>query len=407
MPSSPTTLSGLLLQADQPTLYAALLTIATTIGLNTTTWQPGDPTRSLLYLESNQIAALEAEATGYIQSGFLDYATGQWLALAALEIFNETIPAATFATTSVTLTNSGGGIFTIAPGDLTFKSSVTGATYHNTSGGTLTGVGTSGATLSLTVTADLAGSASSANAGDISFIVTTLLNVTCTNPTAAVGLDAQDPSTTVSQCRNKLGSLSPNGPASGYEYIALNQNRTGIQTVTKAKIYPNSPTGSVQLYVAGPNSGVSPSDVAAVQLAINQWSTPLCFTPTVLSATPAGVNVTYTLWVYASVNQTAAQIQTAVQAALTSFFVARPIGGDVVGSEAFGAVYQSALESVIAGVYPTKTVEVSVSTPAIDGWLLVPGQPSTAVQKYRRTFTNGQLPVIGTVTPNVVIVPGR
>ncbi len=212
-------LESLLIQEDTATIYAGFLQLATTLGLPVTSWQAGDTTRSLGYLEATLLNTLENVVVGYIQAGFLDYAaqlaesTGNpiWLNILAQQVYGVNVPTASYATTSLTLTNSGGGIYTVEPGDLTFSDSSTGATYHNTTGGTLTGTGTPGATLSVTVVADQAGSGSSAGATDIDTLVTSLLGVTCSNPAAAVGIDQQDPSVTVQQCRDKLGSLSPNG----------------------------------------------------------------------------------------------------------------------------------------------------------------------------------------------------
>lgn len=377
-------LASLLVQQTKATIYAAGLALATTLGLPVTSWQPGDPTRSLYYLEAEILELLEQVVVGYIQSGFLDYATGMWLTILAKQVFNVDVPDATYAETLETLTNSGGGIYSIEPGDLTFKASSTGKTYHNTTGGTLAG---SGGTLSLSVIADEAGSASSAGSGDIDTMVTTLLGVTCTNPAAAVGTDVQDPSVTIQQCRDKLGSLSPDGPASAYAYVARNQALTGIQTVTRARVYPDSDTGDVLVYIAGPSGAVSSGDVTAVQNAIQQWATPLCITPTVASANNVGVNVTYTIWIYKSVNQTTTQIEAAILSALEALFEARPIGGDIIPPATTGALYVTLLESAIRGVFPNQTFRVQVTAPSGDTALM-----------------NGDVPVLGTVTPTVNII---
>ena len=74
-------------------------------------------------------------------------------------------------------------------GDLTVKSTTNDKTYHNTDGGTLaSGPGT---TLDLTFEADEAGSESSAAAGEVDSMVTTLNLVTCASTTAATGTDAE------------------------------------------------------------------------------------------------------------------------------------------------------------------------------------------------------------------------
>lgn len=402
MPSSPDTLQGLLVQETQADIYQAFLSLATTLGLPVTSWQAGDPTRSLGFLEADVLAQLEQVVVGFIQSGFLDYAalpvtdsdgnplaaTSSWLDILAKQVFNVDVPSATFAETTVTLTNAGGGIYIIGPGDLTLKSSTTNQTYHNTTGLTLTSVGSPGATGTIAVVADIAGSAGSASVGEIDTLVTALLGVTCTNPVAAVGLDEQDPSVTVSQCRDKLGSLSANGPAAAYSFVAKNSALTGINTVTRSRVYSDSDTGDVTIYVAGPGGAVAGGDVTAVQNAINVWATPLCITPTVYSASNVVVNVTYTIWVYKSVNQTSTQIETAIQAALTTLFQNREIGGDIIPPATTGSLYQAVIESTIGAVFPVQTFRVTVAAPSGD-----------------TALANGQVPVLGTVTPTVNIIP--
>lgn len=386
-------LESLLIQEDKATIYAGFLQIAQTLGLPVTAWQAGDPTRSLGYLEATLLETLENVVVGYIMSGFLDYAaqdaenTGNpiWLNILAQQVFGVTVPSATYATTTETLTNSGGAIYTIEPGDLTFSNPTTGAMYHNTTGGTLNGASS---TLNVTIVADVAGSAGSASAGEISALVTTLLGVTCTNAAAAVGVDQQAPSVTVQQCRNKLGSLSPNGPAAAYSYVALNSALTGIQTVTRCRVYPDSDTGDVQIYVAGPGGAVGGSDVTAVQNAIQQWATPLCITPTVSNVNNVTVPVTYTIWVYQSVNQTSSQVQTAIQTALETMFANRPIGGDIIPPASTGSLYLSLIQATIENVYPNQTFRVTVSLPSGD-----------------TSLGNGDCPVLGTITPTVNFVP--
>jgi Baseplate J-like protein len=390
-------LAALLVQETKDVIYAGALAVATTLGLPVTSWAPGDPTRSTFYVEASFLEVLENVVVGYVQSAFLDYAAvpnadgtpNPWLAILAQQVFNVTVPGATYATTTVTLTNAGGGIYVLQPGDLSLKNSATGATYTNKTAITLTGVGTTGATGSVTVVADgpFAGTAGSAGAGEIDTVVSGFNGVTCTNPAAAVGLNAQDPQTTVQQCRNKLGSLSPNGPASAYSYVALNSTLTGVTSVNRVRTYPDSTTGNVSVVVAGPSGTVSGPDVSSVQTAINTWATPLCITPTVQSAAPVTVPVTYQIWIYQSVNASSATIQANILTALQNFFAARPIGGDIIPPATTGTLYQSMIAAEIGAVYPKDTFRVVVSAPAGD-----------------TALTTSQVSILGTVTPTVTFI---
>ena len=131
------TLTDLLVQQDQATIYAAFLQIAATLGLPVTSWQTGDPTRSTFYIEAQTLEILEDVVVGFIQSGFLDYVgipnpdgtANPWLAVVAKQQFGVDVPAAQFASTTETLVNGGSQFFEIASGDLHFKNSTSGATY--------------------------------------------------------------------------------------------------------------------------------------------------------------------------------------------------------------------------------------------------------------------------------------
>lgn len=375
-------LASLLVKETKAAIYATGLSVAASIGLPVTTWQAGDPARALFYLEAETLSTLEEVVAGYISSGFLDYASGVWLKILAEQVYNVTVPPATYATTDVTLTNAGGAVYEIEAGDLTFKNSTTDKTYRNTTGGTLNASGT----LTVTVVADEAGAESSASAGEIDELVTTLLGVTCTNADAAVGIDEQDDATTRQQCRDKLGSLSPNGPKEAYSYVARNSELTGTTGITRVRTYPDSDTGEVTIYLAGPSGGVSSDDRTAAEDAIVEWATPLCITPTVLAAANVSTAVTYELWVYRSANKTTAEIEEDVEAALEALFASRAIGGDIIPPATTGKLYKSMIESTIRGVYP-EAFRVSVSAPAADV-----------------SLTNGQVATLGTITPTINLI---
>src|SRR5574338_459909 len=368
-------LASLLVRETKAAIYSRALDIAEGLGLPVSSWQPGDPTRSLYHLQSEVLSTLGDVVVGFIGAGFLDFASSEtadgaelsWLDVVAKQVFNVDVQQASFATTSVVLTNQGGGLYEIEAGDLTFQNSTSDKTYRNTSGGTLApwpGGLAPFPTLTLDVIADEAGSDSSAAAGEIDELVTTLLGVTCTNPTAAIGTDKWDRATIIQQCRDKLGSFSPNGPREAYAYVARNSELTGTTAVTRVRVYSYSDTGDVVVYLASGSGGVLEADRALVEDAILKWATPLCVTPTVLSATPKTIAITYELWVYKSVNKTAAEIEEDVEAALEQMFASRPIGGDVI-PPATGRLYHSMIDSTIRSVYP-QTFRASLSVPSGD-----------------------------------------
>jgi hypothetical protein len=380
------TLASLLVAETKAAIYSASIAVANAIGLPVTSWQAGDPTRAQFHAQAEKLSTLETIVVGFIQSRFLDEATGTWLKVKAEQDFDVTVPEATYATTDVTLTNASGAVYEIEAGDLTVKSSITDKTYRNTTGGTLGAAGTSTDELDLTFVADEAGSDSSAGAGEIDEMVTALLGVTCTNAEAAVGVDEQDEAVTRQQCRDKLGSLSPNGPKEAYSYVARDADLSLTSACTRVRVYSDSDTGDVTVYLAGASGGVAEADRALIETAILTYATPLCITPEVLAATNVPVAITYSLWIYASVGLEADDIEEGVESALEEMIADRPIGGDIIPPSTTGYLYQSLIEATIRNAYP-EAFRVSVTVPSGD----------TAI-------TNGQVATLGTITPTINIV---
>lgn len=380
-------LASQLVSRTKAQLYSAGLQIATGLGLPVTSWQTGDPTRSLYYVLSEAIEANDNIVAQYVAAGFLEYApaaadgsAGFWLKLVAKQVFNVTVPDPTYASADCPLTNAGGGVYDFEAGDITAKCTATGKTYTNTTGGHLGAL----SVLTLTFEANEAGSGSSAGIGEIDDLVTTFLGVTISNPTAAVGVDSPSAASVVTLCRNKVGSLSPNGPSAAYVYVALASDLTGTTNVARARDFSDSDTGDVTLYIASASGAATSGDRTKVEAAIATWATPLCITPTVALATEVTVAITYTLYVYRSVNKTSDEVEAAVLAALDAMFAARPIGGDIVSPATTGKLYRSLVESTIKGVF-SQAFHVTVAAPAGD-----------------TALTNSQVAKRGTVTPTVV-----
>jgi len=380
-----TVLADMITQETREAFFARALSVATTAGLNVTTWEVGDPTRTFFDVLAYELSALEIIAARYVASRFLDLAAlltdTTWIKLTAAQDFGYTAREATYATCSVTLTNASGNVYTPGANDLVFA--LTGdssVTYHNTSGGTLN----PGGTLAVDVECDVAGSTGSAGIGDIE-LVTAVLGVTASNTTAAVGLDEESVASIVAGCRAKLEAPSPNGAAGAYAYVALHTSEfedTGAADVTRVRVIDDSDTGDVIVYVASSSGSVSGADLAIVESAIVQNATPCCVTPTVASASAYPIAVTYAATVYDTVGATTGDIEDAIEAALGVFFSGLPIGGD--GDD--GKLYVSRIVAAIMGTYPGYVFDVSVTLPAADVAL-----------------TAGQVATLSTVTPTVTL----
>jgi hypothetical protein len=367
-----TSLADLIVQETKAAIYSSALSVATTVGLPVTSWQAGDPTRSLYHVLSTTLYYLEQIAARYVASGFLDLAAQitdssgasdlTWLKLTAYQKYGYTADDATYATCSVTLTNAaGGGPYTVDAQDLVFAK-VTDAdiTYRNTSGGTLlVGPGT---TLVVSVACETAGTDGSVAISGLELVTNLGTGVTGTNTTAAVGVDAESATSIVAGCRAKLEALSPNGAAGAYSYVALSATLTGASDITRASVVDSSATGDVTVYVASSSGAASAPDVTLVETALATYATPQCVTLTVSSASAVAITITPTVYVYSTVGATESAVQAAVTTACQTLFASIPIGGD--GDD--GKVFRSRITSAIFAAYPGYVFDVTYVLPAGD-----------------------------------------
>jgi phage-related baseplate assembly protein len=286
-----------LLVSDTAARWKVLgLQIANALGLVTTSWRTGDPTLAQFDYHAEALENRDARSAELAKAAWLSTATGDWLTVLASEVFGVDRVQATYAAPSVTVQNSGGAFYPIAPGDLTFKDSVTQKTYRNTNGDAEVGGPLSaGVFRTYELIADEPGSGSTTGANDIDQLVTTRNGVVIISSTSAIGVDQQADDSLKLQCLASLGALSPNGPADAYEFVARKAELTGVQDVTRARAIGDSTTGFVTLYIAGASGPVAGASVTAVQAAILKWATPLCITPTTQHAGAVTINVTATI----------------------------------------------------------------------------------------------------------------
>jgi hypothetical protein len=359
---------------------AELLALAAAVQLPTTSWVEGDVTLTLLETVAQRLSMLSQVIAPMAAGGFLDYARGSgvvgikgWLDILAKQVFGEDRIDATFASTNVTLTNTlgpGGNTYTIAANDLTVEDSLTGKTYKNSEPAVGTVTLAPGGNVSLMFVADEIGPASSAGPGEIDTLVSTLLGVTVSNATSAVGLDEESDDALKNRCRLKVPAISRTAasPAGKYAYVAITPSENNGANVNRAIVVAESATGNVTVVLAGPSGAVDGSpggDVDKVESALIQKVCGPVETLTVESATNNTVSPAYAIWVYDDINLDTATIKTQIAAKLALLFGVSPIGGWKKTGDPSGKVWIRLLESVIRSVSP-RIFEVEVSLPSSD-----------------------------------------
>lgn len=366
---------------------ASIYGVLAAVGAKTTTWKKGAVVRTIIAAVALILSSLSELMALIARSGFLELAEGDWLTLVARHVFGVERIDATFAAGFVTLTNTGGGVFNPDAGDIIVKNTVSGQTYRNTDAFSLGALGI----LTIGITAVEAGARGTSAAGYIDSFETPLINVTVTNAAAVVGLDAETDPELRTRCLEKRSSLSPNGPRDAYAYFAKTATRADGTNVgvSRVRVSASSTTGQVTVTVASPTGAVSgdatdpATDLGAVDFAIKRNVVPDGVTETTQTATALIFNITYELWIYATVNLTDAEIGALVEARLETFFTTQPIGGNVIGTDP-GKVFQDAIRTAIGGTRP-EIFHVIVSFPGADSFV----GPT-------------EVPMLGVVTPTAI-----
>lgn len=419
----------------QPTLSqikSEVLSIATAAGLKVTSWILGRPSERWIEIVARVTDAFASTVTTQAVRGFfLDLATDPgdagdlsadqtprpgWLSALGASWYGVERRGQTFATTPVLLSNTGSTPATFRPFDLTFERATPNAdggtpTYRNEADPSIyTGIGGTltlapGASATIPVIAEQAGSYGNAVAGAISTVVTQSFgSLSCTNASAAVGADREDADTYRARCRVAAAKLSPGGPGAAYRFAANTArdgsplqrfDGSGIVGINRVFVSPESATGLVTVYFADPDGPADVVDVSSANanitgIALGVITDPLGVLPDAVTILPTltdpntggpggaaaiatNITIAGTAKIKARAGVTGSALIALAQQAIaerldTVTFPALPIGGldQVAGA---GVIYTSDLAD-----------EVRDSTDGIYGVTLTsPATPTTAI----------------------------
>ncbi len=359
-------------------------------GVSTTTWKPGAVVRTLIAGVSIVLAGFSRLQAEIAKSGFLELAEGAWLTLVARHVYGVERDLGSFAAGTVQLDNAGGGVYSGDPGDIVLLNPTTGQTYRNTESYSIGALETG---VEVAIEAVELGSDGTSGPNAITELVTPLLGVSVTNPTAIVGTDEETDAALRLRCREKTGVASPNGPRDAYAFFARSAKRADGTSVgvTRVRVVPDG-AGNVNVYVATATGGVTgdvddpDTDLGAIADAIYRNAEPLAVTAIIESASAKSIPVTYEIWLRDTTGLTDDQVKALIANALTAYMASEPIGGEIIPPATTGTVYLSAIETVIGAAVPEGAlIKLVVTAPSAD----------TALDL-------SEAPVLGTVTPTAV-----
>jgi uncharacterized phage protein gp47/JayE len=333
--------------------------------------------------------SVNAEA---IRGGLLDYAEGAWLTLLARNLFGVERIGETFATVTVTFTNTGAGSYNFADGEVVVSN---GVVTYRAAAFSLSPFGSDGAQVDVSVTCTVAGSAGTTNAGTIETLVTEFSGVECTNDAAANGTDEETDEQLRERCRLSRAALSNAGPVDAIAFVARSATRADGSSigVTRVQVVEDSDDmGDVSVYLADADGTVDSGDVTTIDGLLRTLVIPtgINYLGT-FSAEPVVVAVTYTARYKASVGFSTSELAVMVETALEEMFAAHPIGG-YIESGPNGVMYQGEIEATIAGVRGDESTERPIKSVTVS-------LPSGNV-----TLEPGEVASLGAITPNWIEV---
>jgi hypothetical protein len=332
---------------------AQMVASLVTLGIPANQWAAGGVFSSILTIVSIILGMLSSSLSTVINGFFLPTATGNGLTLLAYYVYGVTAPTATFASGSITFTNASGASYSKAAGAVILTNPLNGQTYATTQALTLGPVSSQ----TITVQATTVGTVGNAAPGTVTGIVSpSMPGVTVTNAAAILGLDAPSDATVRQLCLNSLGARSVRGPRTAYAYAV----QTATNSVTGSPVninrwqISNNHQGTVTVVVASPTGAPTATDIAGVVASIEANARPQGIAVVVTAASVANDTDTLTVWCSVPTPVTAAQVQTAVEAALETLYTSFAIGGVTASDDTHasftGLLADAKVGAIAAGV---------------------------------------------------------
>ena len=337
--------------------------------VSTTNWKPGGVVRLMIAACSVVLSALSVLVALVARSAFLTYSSGDWLTLVAFHVYGVTRNQASFASGTIRLVNTQGGMFDFATDEAIFANTETGKTYRN-SAPFLLGIG---GTVTVDIRATEAGSASSCGPGTITTLVTSMIGVTATNPVTLVGNDVESDQSLIARCQLKPQALSPNGARGAYDKFAreaVRQDGTEVG-VNRVAVSYASMLGETVVTVATSSGEVTgdaydpATDLGAVFANIAGHCLPGAVSLWVRTATARTINVRF--WCYFDkVVMSSAEQERIAGPIIMQWFEDLAIGGTSITGVVSHKMLRDTLRDTIAGAFTTKPLLVVVLSPDAD-----------------------------------------
>jgi hypothetical protein len=391
-------LSDLLAPMSRLEVETVIYNTFSALGASTSSWKPGAVVRTLISAVSVVASGCTVIISEVAKGAYLDTAEDEFLRVKAeydYGIDPALISEEVYGIGYVDVVNSGGGVYSWDAGDVFCSNSTTNKSYKTVAA---VSIGALETVTDIQIQAVEAGSGSNAYAGEIDTLYPAASGVTVSNPDSFVVSDPLSAPQIRQLCRDKLSSLSPNGPPDAYRYFATLTTLAGV-SVGVTRVRTKRTSLALKVYVATAAGGVSgdqydpETPLGAVRDQLVRNCVPIGVDINVLSAGQQTVNITYTAWLYSDSPLTDAEFKLAVLNNLGTLFSDSPIGGylaDGVGSG--GYLFADAITDAIRNSAITDSVR---NTTDCLRAIRDAGHADISI-------TEGYVPVLGTVTGTVI-----
>lgn len=285
--------------------FALELTVPT---FPVTSWQPGSTPLTLVEKFSETGEEVDKVIATIAAGGFVGTAQGDWLTLAAKQVYDLDRVGSSVTVGNIVLTNTTGSGIPVSAGGV-WVGTIDGRRFVNRTGGTVP----AGGTLTLSFQAESPGKDYNVAAGGITTLYTALPGISVNNPNpvggswiTTAGADQETDLELARRCVARWPALSQSGGTKAvYEAWAKTASPNVARVTSRVSI---GTPGHVEMYVA---SAAGPADGATVT-AVNSYIQPrIPFPSTFLVNTAAGVGYTVTATIYAYQGQGAAALAAA------------------------------------------------------------------------------------------------
>jgi hypothetical protein len=329
------------------------------VGIPVTAWKPLSPMRFLLKVTAVVFSAYTYWACGAVRAMFLHLSSGDWLRAKAKYDYGTDWHSATAASGVVLLVNASANTYELDPGDLAITYNALSAdglttttyTYSLNTGVT---VGPS-ASVNGSFTCTIAGSAGTLPVGAVVTLSPGLTGLTATVETPLIGTDEEDDQALITRAQSAASATSPAGPKDAWRHVATSYTRNGVPVCTRVQVQPGNP---LTVFLGNASGGLSGADLDEVTLELRAKVEALGVVANIVAGNSKSIYAAYSVWCRKT-TMSAATIKAVIDAAITRYVGAFPMGGDAVaevdGTHPAGTrwMYLDDLESVIMTAIPS------------------------------------------------------